>query len=338
MNYDVPCDDKNLDGAMSQANALLKGARVFEKQGEATIEAREPVLVKRQLDFLAFANDYAMCVQRSSVATQAQRDSALELLRSADEPRRTLKLWYDRAVARNCASDASNALDDARAASTLDDAKAAAKRAQDAAANALAKHTESGGDKDVDAAWKEADDRAAAANAEVDSRTSATSSICGADDKGRLRHICGTYGLSAGALSFVAVRTPDGWTTQNHLLSVAVPSAAFRLVIIPQGWLSFDIGLSSAFLTQSLAYGAPSTSKTACTVGANVFENKLPCEANAVVYPYMAGYAGFTAGKSGIGFITIAPITAGMAQVGSDTTLRFYIGFSVGVLQLNGKF
>ncbi len=53
---------------------------------------------------------------------------------------------------------------------------------------------------------------------------------------------------------------------------------------------------------------------------------------------YFGVYAGVTMGRKGVGFVTLAPITAGIAQLGSRATLVPYVGMSVGVLQLNGSF
>jgi hypothetical protein len=287
----------------------------------------------------SFANDHFECAQQSAGATADQRARAGRNLARAVLLRQALALEFARVNAAVDAAAAEDALADTLAAATMDDAKAAAKKAQDSAAKALTQRQAALGDKVVAQYWQRADKASAAAQAEIDLRNSATSAICGADDHGRLRQWCGTYGLFAAALSYVSVRGPDGWTARNHLVSVAVPSVAFRFLPIPSvGWFALDLGLYSAFLTQSIAYQAPTNAKTACTPNPNDFENKLPCEANATVYPYLAGYFGASLGKSGVGFLTIAFPSVGLAQLGSDTTLRLYMGITVGALQLNGKF
>jgi hypothetical protein len=56
------------------------------------------------------------------------------------------------------------------------------------------------------------------------------------------------------------------------------------------------------------------------------------------MYAYVGVYAGLTVGRKGVGFVTVSPITAGIAQIGTRSTLLPYVGMSIGVLQLNGNF
>jgi hypothetical protein len=181
-------------------------------------------------------------------------------------------------------------------------------------------------------------------------------SLCGAvdstatDSAAHPRSVCFVYGLFAASLSFVNVDGEGSGTgsvfsgqSNHHLASIAVPFAGVRL--LPQVWagvdnwgfLSIDISGYSAFLSQNLGTSSPTSSKAACSSTNSDFAQRLPCEANATVTPYLGAYVGVTVGKSGLAYLTLIPFTFGMAQVGVDSGLHVYSGWSVGALQINGS-
>jgi hypothetical protein len=227
-------------------------------------------------------------------------------------------------------------------ASSNDVAQAAADRAADAVI--IAQKLRSRVSDAINAAASaQAENWAALAQHEMDVRSGAKDSICKENAKGRPQTLCGTYGMFAATLSYVMVWNSfsdfSGATTRPHLPSVAVPDVALRwLPSQDVGWVALEIGAYTSFLTQSLTAASPSVTKVACTRNASEYENRLPCEANANVYPYLALYLGATVGKAGIGYLTVAPVNFGIAQVGSSSALRPYFGITVGALQLNGKF
>jgi hypothetical protein len=238
-------------------------------------------------------------------------------------------------IAERALIDATKALADAKKAKNTDEAKTAAKAATEqakAARAALAIAADDCTRKKVAAVETTAD----LAQEQVELRESAPSTMCGADSLGLPRRSCGVYGISAAALSFLWSADGNGLRAGRRLTSVGVPAVAFRVALT--NWVALDLGGYSAFITKSLASTSPSVDRVACSRSPTEFENRLPCEASNEMYAYGGVYAGFTLGRSGIGFLTIAPATAGLAQLGSRTTLVPYVGFSVGALQLNGNF
>jgi len=176
-------------------------------------------------------------------------------------------------------------------------------------------------------------------------------SLCGALSDGVTpKSVCFVYGLFAASLSFVNVVGEGSGTgsvfsgqSNHHLTSIAVPFAGIRF--LPQVWagvktwgfISLDIAGYSAFLSQNLGSASPSAAKVSCSTVGGDFTLRLPCEANAAVEPYLGAYVGVTVGKSGLAYLTLIPFTFGIAQVGIDSGLRGYSGWSVGALQINGN-
>ena len=181
-------------------------------------------------------------------------------------------------------------------------------------------------------------------------------SLCGSvdatapDGAANPRSVCFVYGLFAASLSFVnvagegsAAGSVFSGQSNHHLTSIAVPFAGLRL--LPQvmagvknwGFISIDIAGYSAFLSQNLGSTGPSATKVSCSSASSDFTMRLPCEANAAVSPYVGAYAGVTVGKAGLAYLTLIPFTFGLAQVGVNSGLHVYSGWSIGALQLNGS-
>ena len=163
--------------------------------------------------------------------------------------------------------------------------------------------------------------------------------------------MCLVYGLFAATLSTISVNGEGSGgpasvfsgQSSHHLASVAVPFAGVRL--LPQNWfgvkdwgfISLDVAGYSAFLTSNLGSASSSTPTQSCSSTNTDFTSRLPCQANASVNPYLGTYVGITVGKSTLAYVTIIPFTLGIAQVGSESALRVYTGWSLGALQINGS-
>lgn len=185
------------------------------------------------------------------------------------------------------------------------------------------------------------------ATSSLQSAIQADASLCGTSaSTGKASWLCISYGLFAASLSVVQVGTGVGTglsgSSNHHLTSVAVPFAAVR--VLPWeglwgvgGYVSLDVALYSAFLTQSLGAGSPTATKQSCSTAGGDFESKLPCEANASLQPYAGAYVGITVGNSKLAYLTLIPFTTGLAQVGTAPGLQWYSGWSLGVIQLNGN-
>lgn len=271
---------------------------------------------------------------RANPATTAE---GMAIYHEALALKSALTVAWSHLLARDATRAAAQALANARSASNLDDAKTAAAAVELQAAKVRGQ-LRIVSDPFMLAAAAEADGYEASAKAEVDLRDGAAKAMCGADDHGRRKRMCGTYGIFAAALSYIWTQTDGSWNSRPRLNSVGVPSVAFRWLPPKIGWLAVDLGGYSAFLTKSLTATTPSVDKISCTRSPSDYENRLPCEANTLAYPYLAGYVGLTAGRDGIGFITLSPVTFGIAQLGTSSVLAPYVGVMVGFLQINGTF
>jgi hypothetical protein len=251
-------------------------------------------------------------------------------------------------------SEACRARDAAEASRSVDDSKTAASRAEDAA-----RRTRSVADKtaiaDVQKIAAHAEKCAQAARSIAASKERLAGSLCGLRDDGTPRTTCGVAGVFGATLSQMFWTSPMGaygGSSTQRLASVAVPFAAWRWAPLferepleaedPErlygGYVAFEIGAYSAFLTKALAAADPDPTLSSCSRDGGDFERRLPCQANAAIYPYLGTYAAMTAGRSGVGYITISPVTLGLAQVGAEKGLRWFAGWMMGIFQINGAF
>jgi hypothetical protein len=238
--------------------------------------------------------------------------------------------------------------EDATEADTASEAEDAADRVHLVADQVAAQ----GGDKGKKEALDKLEEKARRAVAEKQEieheKKKAEESLCSAssDNPQAVKSLCLVFGLFAASLSVVRVEgeglpSPSGFysgQSSHHLTSIAVPFAGARWVPLKSvGYVSLDVAAYSAFLTQNLNASTPTGRKEPCSSTATDFASRLPCEANAPVFPYLGAYLGITVGKSGLAYVTLIPFTLGLAQVGTSTALRGYMGWSVGVIQLNGS-
>lgn len=288
------------------------------------------------------AGSAAQAVAKSS-GNIAVREKAKVLSGLAQCMRHFVAAGEAYAEATSARKEAESQASQARAAKTVDAAKSAATRASDAAVRARAAANRFPGDKDLGAIAQAAEVSAEHAAESAAQKERWSQSLCGLGSDGGKLSMCMVYGLFAATLSRVSAfekRELDGGRTQKRLASIAVPFAALRFVPLPSkyGFVSVDIGGYSAFLTKNLGSTAPSVDRLSCARNGGEFESKLPCEANAELYAYAAFYAGITVGKDGIGYISVVPFTAGLAQVGTNRDLRGFYGVMLGLLQISGRF
>ncbi len=329
------CDPADVAGYERDANAALRETTAFIAAIAPNPQATAADVLANQLGRVTDALVASICLGAVGDKGQAAEGAAAYV--TASKQRAYLLPLLAHARARDAALAAKKAADDAAAAKNAEDARAAAKAADRAVADARAQR-DFMNDAYTAAALDAAIVSANAAQSEADLRAVAPDTMCGADDKGRPKKICGTFGIFAAALSYVWVWTDaTNITSRPHLASVGVPSVALRYVPWTTGWVSLEWGGYSAFLTKSLTASSPAGTKSACVRSPSDYENRLPCEANPDAYPYLGTYVGATVGRSGVGFLTIAP-TLGVAQLGSASALRPYFGLTIGILNINGKF
>jgi hypothetical protein len=164
------------------------------------------------------------------------------------------------------------------------------------------------------------------------------SNLCGGfDPDGALTRWCITYGLFAATLSAIEfINSSPSGSRGGRLVSVFVPYAGLRVIpFVRVPFLSFDFTLYSAFITSAGIDSTPAS--TPCGGGGNALLRNLPCESNPKIQPYAAMLAGVTFGKDNIGYLTLAPLTLGVASVGS-LGAYWYAGALAGTLQLTGRF
>ncbi|AUX39952.1 uncharacterized protein SOCE26_013470 [Sorangium cellulosum] len=167
-------------------------------------------------------------------------------------------------------------------------------------------------------------------------RIATNHSICKFDDVGRVNLVCISVGIIPASVSYVYYAAmPKGYSGQysRQLASIGLPTASFR--INPHPWFAIDIG---GQLPAVLSFTADSNKTTSCTSDRNTFTDKLPCETRAELRPLVGIYTGVTFGVDRIGFLTLSPLSAGLARVGKQEKYTFYMGSFAGVLQLSNTF
>jgi len=333
---DSECKDplaplQEVDTRMRRAEGLLELYQV-----SATCRAVDPAAadpIKNEWQDLQGAFDRTNCARQS--ADKGTRKRGQDTHKAISQLSYRLLLAGAQASVENNRREAQRALVDAQKAKNVDDAKVAAKVASDQAKAAREAGSPSG-DPCTSKAVAAVEAIATAAQEQVELRESAPSTMCGAGDLGLPKQYCGIYGISAAALSYLWTANGDGVSAGRRLASVGVPAVAFRWPWT--SWLAVDVGGYSAFITKSLESTTPSVGKVPCSKSPTDYETKLPCEATNEMYAYLGVYGGLTMGREGVGFLTLSPLTFGIAQVGSRSTLVPYLGLSVGVLQVNGTF
>jgi len=336
-NTDTPActaADENLTVVES---VMLAGRNAYATYvGNSTCTVGDPTaadILESHFKVLLAVLEQTACARRSADA--AVRSKGEQDFQTIQQLRNQLSLAIVHMRLQTASQTANDALDAAKKAKNIDDAKAAAKTA---AAQAQLAHDQLALQSDdcaqrIAATVRTTDE---AVQHQVDLRDGANESMCGADDLGLPKSSCGIYGVSAAALSYLWAFSGSGVDEGRQLASVGVPAAAYRAVL--NNWVALDVGGYSAFISKSLASATPSADRVACSKSPTDYENRLPCEASNQMYPYFGAYLGFTMGRKGVGFLTVTPITAGIAQLGTRATLMPYFGLSIGALQLNGSF
>jgi len=324
-NADYERERKAAETFLARASRVLKGPA-------ATTGATENAVHYAQL-----AEIHYRC------AGKAPGHSEMLLLAEELEAQR-LKSALSEKLSHACANRgqevAAQAATQARNADSLEDAESAAKLAMEAAALAELQRSKLP-DKTNTSAAIAARTSATLAHRELSLRKGAEETICGKDSKGRPGSTCLSFGVFGAMLSYLWVWNASSFTSRPRFADVVVPAVAGRWEPWSEqgvGWVALEVGAYTTFLSRSLVASSPTTTKMACNQSASEYEKRLPCEANSAVYPYMAGYVGATFGRAGLGYLTIAPLTLGVAQVGSRQALRGYFGTTVGALQINGRF
>jgi hypothetical protein len=163
-------------------------------------------------------------------------------------------------------------------------------------------------------------------------------SLCGGYDiDGKFRWTCLTYGVIASAVSYSwkLGDFPSGMRGST-LVSMAVPYGAFRITPSTRSFgrlIAIDVMLYSAYLSTTPASAAAS----ACVANGNALERSLHCEANPTIHPYAALGIGVTFGKSGLGYVTLMPLSIGYAQYGAQGIFP-YVSMFGSVLNVTGRF
>jgi hypothetical protein len=102
--------------------------------------------------------------------------------------------------------------------------------------------------------------------------------------------------------------------------------------------VSIDLSAYSAFLTQNIGATTSSGQIMSCSASDGGFAQKLPCQGNATIQPYVGLFAGVTIGKTKLAYLTVIPwSTIGLGQVGTMPGLHTYWGWMLGAIQLNGS-
>jgi hypothetical protein len=143
------------------------------------------------------------------------------------------------------------------------------------------------------------------------------------------RTVCLFGGALLGSYSLTLGQGTRAGQTSHHIISLVVPAGGFRYVW--NQYLNLDVGLYTAIISPQFEVNTVATSGTGCTKGGAAFEDKLPCEGNAPLRPYLAGLVALTigTGSSTLGVISVG-FTAGVARTNQDPTGFDFYGLFVG--------
>jgi hypothetical protein len=171
-------------------------------------------------------------------------------------------------------------------------------------------------------------------------RRGAVRSLCGGySDDGQFRTPCLVYGVLSSSVGYSWILDPGlKGTGRLPTLAAAVPYGAVRF-ILGEGefwrFVALDLAVYSAFLsTNPSLLVKPSPN---CATQDNGLTRALHCETNPAVRTFAGFSAGLTVGQSNVGYLTLAPISIGFAQIG-DQGIRPVFGMYASALQITGKF
>lgn len=170
-------------------------------------------------------------------------------------------------------------------------------------------------------------------------KVGASKSLCGGyDASGGFNRVCASYGFISAAVSQIWKLRSDGpsGSAGGRFVSLAIPYAGLRVIPWKRAsFVAFDINAYSAYFTTDTLASSPAPAK--CTAASNAVERSLPCESKPQVRPYAALGAGFTLGRSGVGYISLVPLSIGFANFGAQGVHPFF-GMYASSLQLTGTF
>jgi hypothetical protein len=117
--------------------------------------------------------------------------------------------------------------------------------------------------------------------------------------------------------------------TGHRIVSLVVPAGGVRMVL--SQYLSLDMGLYTAIISPQLQVNDVNTVGTGCSKHNGAFEDKLPCEGNAVLRPYGAALVALTVGtgSSALGVISLG-LTFGFARTAQDPEAFLFYGLMLG--------
>jgi len=146
---------------------------------------------------------------------------------------------------------------------------------------------------------------------------------CDFDDVG----ICLMGGLFVASASVTSMQSGAfSGQTSHSVISFSIPYGGIRLRT-PSPF-SLDAGVMTGIISKSVTVGA---ANTACRNNATEFESKLPCEGNALLYPYGALFLGPSIGSAGFAALS-SYVTLGWARTAVDPEPHLYFGFMLGTL------
>ncbi|MBK8256870.1 MAG: hypothetical protein IPK82_29885 [Polyangiaceae bacterium] len=145
----------------------------------------------------------------------------------------------------------------------------------------------------------------------------------------------GAY-LANASFAWATLDTNHGGAAGHALISAALPVAGYRYAW-KKDYLWLEVGLGSMIASEDLS-ARNEDAKPGCRTGTNqLFEDRLPCEANADLTPLIFAYPAVTLGKSDVGFLTIMPMF-GFAKTSLDGGIYPFFAMSIGTLSYTKAF
>lgn len=124
--------------------------------------------------------------------------------------------------------------------------------------------------------------------------------------------------------------------TGHHVIQFVVPAVGLRYAWLEN--VSFDLTAYSAIISPQLSINQISTAGTGCSTKQSTFNDALPCEGDAALRPYIAGFLGVTVGSGGpLGIVSVG-VTAGIARTAQDGNVFGFAGLMVTALGVYGVF
>ncbi|HEX5098090.1 MAG TPA: hypothetical protein VFV94_01250, partial [Polyangiaceae bacterium] len=128
---------------------------------------------------------------------------------------------------------------------------------------------------------------------------------------------CVFAGAAAASYSLTLGNGRRQGETSHHIVSLVVPTLGVRYSA--SRFISLDLAAYTAIISPELQVNSTDRKGTSCSTTGGTFEDSLPCEGNAQLRPYLAGFLGGTVGtgNSSLGLVS-AGFTAGVARTTQD--------------------